>query len=931
MDAVTWRDAEVVRWIEENGIAVQIDVDAETELAKQLEIRSMPTVIAFKGGEEKDRIVGYREAQGLLGWLDGLTRGETDLDRVRKAVVDPTTDVRGRHLLARGLVRSGRKEEATKELVWLWQNMARVDPAMGGVRVSYLAHEIETLIASHAPARTEFAGIRDALESTLKGDAAASRLDWIVLNEMLGDEDRTFDWYDAARNDPNEASAIDGCAHRLVELLIQRECWEDVGRLYRDPVAELTRRHETSSLPADTTIPPDMRSMLEETMARSFRERAALLFRCLVAAGRSKEANALKAEALRLDPSDAMEQALANTATPSSGSDRDDVRGAQPADALAALRRSVEINRKRASSSPALARALANSLWKLDHALKDPSERAEALAVGTEAVAVVRPLAESDNSTLSLESLAISLHNLSIRQGQMERYAEAIETAIESAGLYEKLSARLPAADRGPWASTLMLLAGHQGAIGLTERSLENSALAVAMYRELAVAKVGYLSELAGALMNLGGRQNALGFREAALKSGLEATALRRQLVARNPDESTRASLAACLTNLEAYQGGLGLRKEAMATAVEGVALHRTLVASDREAFLPNLALGLVNLSVSQSRLGLRREAHGNIAEAVTLFREADAATPGEHDTNLSMSLLNLGVYQGAIGLLQEAVDSTEEAVRIRRGLAASNPGAFRSRLGLSLNNLAYRRTKLGLHEEALAPAIEAVSVLRSCAAAKPSAFRPNLADSLHTLGEVQSDLGQGAAAVDSLSEAAAIRRELTRDLPSAFEPGLAKTLSRLGAAQCALRDAGRAVSSIEEAVSIQRRLVLTDEAAFLPDLATSLDNLGVAHLSAGAPGEAVAAATEAVALHRQLADAHPESFRSELAKSLYDLGTIHSAAGRRDEALAAGRESADIYTTLVTRFPRAFAKRLEAAQALARTASEGLGLPTVE
>jgi thioredoxin 1 len=31
MDASTWRDAEVVRWIEANAIAVQIDVDAETD------------------------------------------------------------------------------------------------------------------------------------------------------------------------------------------------------------------------------------------------------------------------------------------------------------------------------------------------------------------------------------------------------------------------------------------------------------------------------------------------------------------------------------------------------------------------------------------------------------------------------------------------------------------------------------------------------------------------------------------------------------------------------------------------------------------------------------------------------------------------------------------------------------------------------------
>jgi thioredoxin 1 len=139
LDKVTWRDGEVVRWIEDHGLAIQVDVDAESELAKQLEVRAMPTIVAFKDGEERDRIVGYRDPKGLLEWLGGLARGETDLDRLQRSVVDPERDVRGRMALARALVQAGRKEEAKEELVWLWQNMARVETAMSGVRLSLFA------------------------------------------------------------------------------------------------------------------------------------------------------------------------------------------------------------------------------------------------------------------------------------------------------------------------------------------------------------------------------------------------------------------------------------------------------------------------------------------------------------------------------------------------------------------------------------------------------------------------------------------------------------------------------------------------------------------------------------------------------------------------------------------------------------------------
>ena len=80
MDKVTWRHADVIRWFDDHALAVQVDVDVEADLARKLEIRAMPTLIAFKDGQEKDRVVGYRDPRGLLEWLRGLERGETDLD-----------------------------------------------------------------------------------------------------------------------------------------------------------------------------------------------------------------------------------------------------------------------------------------------------------------------------------------------------------------------------------------------------------------------------------------------------------------------------------------------------------------------------------------------------------------------------------------------------------------------------------------------------------------------------------------------------------------------------------------------------------------------------------------------------------------------------------------------------------------------------------
>ena len=206
MDKVTWRDADVIRWFDDHALAVQVDVDAEGDLARQLEIRAMPTLIAFKDGQEKDRVVGYRDPRGLLDWLRGLERGETDLDRLRRSVTDPEHDMNGRLMLAKGMLAAGRNDEATDEFEWLWHNIAGVEPGMTGVRLSFMASEIATLIAAHPPARERFTRVRDQTAAALAaGGDAATRLDWMVLNGLLGEDDRTVAWYDSGQGRPGGA------------------------------------------------------------------------------------------------------------------------------------------------------------------------------------------------------------------------------------------------------------------------------------------------------------------------------------------------------------------------------------------------------------------------------------------------------------------------------------------------------------------------------------------------------------------------------------------------------------------------------------------------------------------------------------------------------------------------------------------------------
>jgi hypothetical protein len=226
---------------------------------------------------------------------------------------------------ARELSKAGRHDEATAEFVWLWENIDRVDPGMEGVRVSFMAKNIRELVDKHEAARVRFVAIRDRAASLADIDLTTARLrfDWIVLNEILSEPERTLAWFDGVKNDERYALVLDRCAHRLVDLLEERGRFGDIGQLYRDPVATLVKQHRARLPPPHITAEPDpdvpekiqphmrkIMQMLLDHLPKQVIEDAALMVKCLLAAGRPAEAVAVEHEARRIDPSEEMRAAL---------------------------------------------------------------------------------------------------------------------------------------------------------------------------------------------------------------------------------------------------------------------------------------------------------------------------------------------------------------------------------------------------------------------------------------------------------------------------------------------------------------------------------------------------------------------------------------------------------------------------------------------
>lgn len=320
MDKTTWRDERIVKWFEAHGLAIQIDVDKQPDLSKALRIEAMPTMVAFKNAEEIDRVVGYKGADDFLVWLEAVKKGERSGDKALKQLEEIKSgktklSSRERMELLKTLVRINKLDEATEQYAAFWES-SKNEAGMGGVRGSFLANEMEQLAERHPPAMTKFREIRDALEKTFESDMDRSpqaQADWIVLNEVVGESNRTLDWFDRIKDKPGREAVLKRNSFRLQKLLEENERWADLVRLWDDPLRELKQSHAQlveMSRSVAGGLTPEQKKDMEEAQKDNFREKAASMYIGLLAAGRDKDADELAGEAVRLDDTAAMRVAL---------------------------------------------------------------------------------------------------------------------------------------------------------------------------------------------------------------------------------------------------------------------------------------------------------------------------------------------------------------------------------------------------------------------------------------------------------------------------------------------------------------------------------------------------------------------------------------------------------------------------------------------
>lgn len=238
MKNTTWKDERVEQWFGQHGVAIQLDVDEHPDLSSELRVRAMPTTIAFKHGEEFDRVRGYQNADQFIAWLDNVREGKRRVDALlERAEQDPDgLEPEERFTLARELSEAARHDLALEHLLRLWQDADSGDRRFA-IRRSALVSETGALIREHEPAREPFAAVRDEIEQRMReqGPTWDDLRAWVGFNSALSQHVKTLEWFDRIKGDDESAATLRYFRSDLSPILLSHDRTADLAYLVTDP------------------------------------------------------------------------------------------------------------------------------------------------------------------------------------------------------------------------------------------------------------------------------------------------------------------------------------------------------------------------------------------------------------------------------------------------------------------------------------------------------------------------------------------------------------------------------------------------------------------------------------------------------------------------------------------------------------------------
>lgn len=322
LDAVTWKDAEVVRWLGEKTVALKRDAEEEEELAERFQLEAYPTLVFVRPDRsELGRLVGFHEPAKFLSAAADALAGKHPSD-AKKAELDARgwSDPMLRQDYGDALVRERRYAEALEQYLWCFDHGVEQDRAYAGVRGSFLVSDIAELGRKHPPALTALRERREATRTPLLDGRASleQAMAFNSINRGLGEARETLAMYDQLAT--VEQQRVNGFRldprklffDEVLPLLCEDKRYADALAGLGDPLKRLERElAKQKSMLAGASARDEEERAMNEKFQRMFALKAlAPIYEALLGARHEAEP-AFRARLLAFDGSPEARQTLA--------------------------------------------------------------------------------------------------------------------------------------------------------------------------------------------------------------------------------------------------------------------------------------------------------------------------------------------------------------------------------------------------------------------------------------------------------------------------------------------------------------------------------------------------------------------------------------------------------------------------------------------
>lgn len=333
LDATTWKDKDVINWLEQNTIALKIDAEKEESLAERYKVSAYPTIaIISPEGKLLDSIVGYREPTAFLSNAKDALAGKTALITAKEQFTENANDPMTRSSYARELVRAGSYQEALSHYLWCFDEGLNYRPSYVGVRASFLLSDIAKLGENYPPAIEALIERRNKAESQIleikeiESNQSVFLLarDFIAINRYLGKEgsDRNLSFYTKVKQNNQkllEAILLDSLLDTLLEAKRYNDIVESAGNILAKIEERITRYNRSletyKEMERKSKITKETQDTLASSSKRSTIRESVKYFTALLGAKDLTQAQSVAERIISFDSSKETLALLAQKAT----------------------------------------------------------------------------------------------------------------------------------------------------------------------------------------------------------------------------------------------------------------------------------------------------------------------------------------------------------------------------------------------------------------------------------------------------------------------------------------------------------------------------------------------------------------------------------------------------------------------------------------